>query len=98
MGSFVKAEGEDLRRVGKRAAIASKARVDQILRCFHIYLGNDQKIMDVISGFIAQFNPPLFFKGLEQFLQVREKCLRQRFPKGGNRAEQYKKEDGCLVQ
>jgi len=100
MGSFVKADGEDLKKVGQRAQTASAARVREIRRLLPACLQREERVRCILAEYIPhqKFNAPLFFEGLRQFLQIRQQCLQERFPKSAATKEAEKKEEKCVVQ
>eukprot|EP00495_Collosphaeridae_sp_1-RS-2012_P003605 TRINITY_DN2974_c0_g1_i1.p1 TRINITY_DN2974_c0_g1~~TRINITY_DN2974_c0_g1_i1.p1 ORF type:complete len:253 (-),score=0.31 TRINITY_DN2974_c0_g1_i1:279-1037(-) len=61
MGSFIKANGEDLKKVGERASLSSQERIRKIRNCLDKYLGTDEKILNAVTQFIPQFDRTRFF-------------------------------------
>jgi len=98
MGSFIKANGEDLKKVGERASLSSQERIRKIRNCLDKYLGTDEKILNAVTQFIPQFDRARFFDFLGQFLAIRRKCLEKRFPEKRIVEEVRKKDDKCVVQ
>jgi len=100
MGSFVKADGEDLKKLGQRAQTASTARVRKIRRLLPVCLQREERVRRIMAEYIPhqKFNAPLFFEGLRQFLQLRQQCLQERFPKNTAVKEVEQKEEKCVVQ